>query len=144
MFTRTFLSLSLSLLISDGRSTGENRSTRNITEVVWKVNLNLSLFIASKRGWGKVMFSQVPRPSGGGGVWVSLVPGPFWGAVCLGVGMSGSMSRGRGKYVHQGWNRTPSPDTWDLGYYGIRSTSGRYASFWNAFFLFIAYEWSNL
>ena len=39
----------------------------------------------------------------------------------MGVGMAGM------------WVVTPSPDTWDLGNYGIRSTSGRYASYWNAF-----------
>ena len=126
-----YLPLSLSLLISDGRSTGENRSTRNITEIVWKVNLNLSLVTASKRSWGKVMFSQVPSQERGGR-WVSLVPGPFWGAVCLGY----VKERGRGRYVQEGWNLAPSLDTWDLGYYGIRSISGRYASFWNAFFFY--------
>ena len=99
-----YLPLSLSLLISDGRSTGENRSTRNITEIVWKVNLNLSLFTASKRSWGKVMFSQVPSQERGGR-WVSLVPGPFWGAVCLGV----CQGEGEGQVCPGGLEPHPFP-----------------------------------
>ena len=36
-----------------------------------------------------------------------------------------------------GWLGTHlPPNTWDLGYYGMRSTSGRYASYWNAFLFY--------
>ena len=47
--------------------------------------------------------------------WVSLFPGPFgdgyvWEGVCLGI-------------------RHPPLKTWDLGYNGIRSASGPYASY---------------
>ena len=76
------------------------------------------------------MFSQVPSQERGGGecLWYQVPSGEryVWGYV---------KERGRGRYVQEGWNLTPSLDTWDLGYYGIRSISGRYASFWNAFFL---------
>ena len=55
---------------------------------------------------GKVMFSQayvIPSVHGGG------LPG----GVCI-----------------QGYWADPPPQ---IGYYGVRSTSGRYASYWNAF-----------
>ena len=38
---------------------------------------------------------------------------------------------GRGGCVQGGVY--PSPDIWDLGYYGIESTSRQYAFYWNAF-----------
>ena len=81
----------------------------------------------------KTMFSQVSVHRGsypwshvlcrGGYLWYQ-VPSGGW-VYPEGVGMSG------------GWVLTapPPPDTWDLGYYGIRSTSGRYACYWNAFLL---------
>ena len=86
-------------------------------------------FTARKRSCGKVMFSKVSVCSQGylcshvlfrG--WVSMVPGPFWG--------------GRGLYVQREGVGTPIPNpsvTWHLGCHVIQSTSGRYASYWNAF-----------
>ena len=51
------------------------------------------------------------------------------GWVCPGVGMSKG-------WVYPGMGTHPPPqDTWDLGYYGIRFTSGQCASYWNDFLL---------
>ena len=38
-----------------------------------------------------------------------------------------------GYAIQGGWADSPPPKK--IGYYGIRSTSGRYASYWNAFLL---------
>ena len=94
--------------------------------------------------WGKVIFSQV-----------CLIPSVHGGGVCIqgvciqgglhlrGLHLGGSASRGSasggsasGGSASSGvciWGvgRTP------LGYYGIQSTSGLYASYWNAFLSFI-------
>ena len=76
---------------------------------------------ANEVAGSKVMFSQVSVIlSTGEGGWVSMVPCLF-GGVCVRVGMYGSMSRGR-----------VSPNPLDLGYNGMRSASGQYASYWNA------------
>ena len=124
------------------------------------------LITACQRSCGKVMFSQVftgdgwvslvPCPFWGG--WVSLVPWPFFvrwylwyqdqygglcmsgGWVCLLVGMSRTwiLTPGVG-YVQVGmWLLTPL-HTWDLGYYRIQSTSGWYASYWNAFLFYLMF-----
>ena len=89
----------------------------------------ISIFPPHKQSCGKVMFSQVCLSvhgggadllshilSGGGYIWYQVLPG---GWVCPGGGYS------------------------PPGYYGIRSTSGRYASYWNAF-LFIVKNNSKL
>ena len=45
-----------------------------------------------------------------------------------------------GRYV-QGVGTHPSPNTWDLGYYGILLTSGRYSSYLNSFlYIFTAHK----
>ena len=98
------------------------------------------------------MFSQVSVcPEGGAGYLWYQVPsgGGHTKGVCPGVSMSRGWVCPRGGNVLFGrysppmgvdcmagvWVVTPSPDTdtWDLGNYGIRSTCGRYASYWNAF-----------
>ena len=54
-----------------------------------------------------------------------FLPGKYaWSQVPFGVDVGP-----RGGYP------TPSPWTWDLGYHGIRSASGRYTSYWYAFLL---------
>ena len=75
-----------------------------------------SFITARKSSGGKVMFSQA-----------CVVPsvhrwGVRWQGICIGEGG-----------LHPwGLGRPPPP----IGYYGIRSTSGRYASYWNAFLCF--------
>ena len=67
----------------------------------------------------RVMFSQVfVCPQGGGGVCIQRV--------CIWRGVQGRLLSG------WGWVDPPP-----IGYYGIGSTSGRYASYWNAFLLII-------
>ena len=72
-------------------------------------------FYLPQTKFAKVMFSQVfvcPR----GGVSASGGLHPGGGGVCIG-----------GVCIQGGW---PDPT---MGYYGIRATSGMYASYWNAF-----------
>ena len=76
---------------------------------------------------------------------MKLGEGNNFAGVCLSTGrvfLVPSPFRGRGGYV-QGVDNydsealTPPPHTWDLGYNGIRSASGWYASYWNAFLFYL-------
>ena len=70
------------------------------------------------------------------------------GWVCPGgyvEGKGGGLCQGGGYFplgvdMFVGVGTHPFPDTWDLGYYRIRSTSGRYASYWNAFLFTILWN----
>ena len=80
--------------------------------------------------FAKVMFLQVsvcPR----GGLWQGACA--WWGCVWQGACIAGSLY-GKGAMRGDGggcvWHARPPPR-----YYGIRSMSGRYASYWNAFLL---------
>ena len=63
---------------------------------------------ASRRSWGKVMFSQLSVCSRWR--WVSPVPGPSLGEYVKGVGMSGE-----GGYFQGVGTQPPLPRIWDLG-----------------------------
>ena len=69
-------------------------------------------------------------------VGMSIVMGMSGGWVCPGGGYVQGWVCPRDGYI-QGWVLAPPPpqDTWDLGYYGIRFTSGQCASYWNDFLL---------
>ena len=82
------------------------------------------------RQWscGNVMFSRCLSVNEG----VSLVPCPFWRGW---VGIQGAGIHGRvgiKGWVCPGGGYFLSPDKWDMGYYWIRSTNGRYSSYWNS------------
>ena len=101
--------------------------------------------------WGKVIFSQacvIPSVHWGKGGWLSRMHPPEGicirgglppGEVCrfrggVGVGLHRGRGvpasrRGEGSAASRTAGQTPSPPI-----HGIRSTSGRYASYWNAFF----------
>ena len=72
------------------------------------------------------MFSHILSTGEG---WVSLVPGSFQGS------MPGPRSLLEVDLCPRGGYPTLSLWTWDLGYHGIRSASGRYTSYWYAFLL---------
>ena len=64
-----------------------------------------------------------------GGLRISIHPGE---------GMSRRSGYVRGVLTPSAWvgmsrGRVLTPDTWDLGYYVILMTSGRYSSYWNTF-----------
>ena len=77
--------------------------------------------------WGKVMFLHLCvilfTGEGVASQYASQVTWPGWGLHPGGSASGGSASRG-------GW---ADPPPRYMGYYGIQSTSGRYASYWNAF-----------
>ena len=90
------------------------------------------IFTARNSNCGKVMFSQayvIPSAHGGG------LPG---GRVCLGGLPRGVRIQGAsasGDPHRAGVGQPPPP----IGDYGIRSTSGRYASYWNAFLWYVRF-----
>ena len=91
--------------------------------------------------WGKVIFLHlcVILFTGGGG----LPPGGSLppGGVCIQGGLHPGGGSASGGSVCRGvciWEESASRGGWadpPIGYCGIRSTSGRYASYWNAFLL---------
>ena len=51
---------------------------------------------------------------------------------CLHRGVGGGLHAGRGVRIQGAGDWADPPP---IGYYGVRSTSGRYESYWNAFLL---------
>ena len=102
---------------------------KNMRDVI-VVNLGSSLPPANEV-WGKVMFLHICVilfTEGG------LHPGgryPGESASRMGSASRGESASRRGLHPG-GWADPPAP----IGYYGVRSTSGWYVSYWNAF-LFI-------
>ena len=89
------------------------------------------LISARKRSCGKVMFLQlsVILFTAGG------VPAPPWAGTPLLAGTPPGQVHPLGRYTSPGQVRPPSRYTPLAMHTGIRSTSGRYASYWNAFLL---------
>ena len=80
----------------------------------------LNVFLTARNSsYGKVMFSQM-----------CVIPSVHRG-VCIQSGLhpAGSASMG---ICSGGWAHPPQ-----IGYYRIRSTSGRHASYWNAFLVIL-------
>ena len=96
---------------------------------------------------GRYLWYQVPSKIVGMfvGREVSLVPGPFQeGGYVQGVGTHPWTWRTWGWVLTPPHTWTsgglvptllPRPPIWELGYNGIQSASGQYASYWNAFLL---------
>ena len=114
------------------------------------------LITACKRSCSKVMFSHACVFTGGGGIWSHVPLGRELVGMSKGVGMSEGYFRGGacvgGGYVHrgwyvQGWEGMSMVGEWDIEQRGrggypslatdtsphVRSASGRYASYWDAF-----------
>ena len=93
------------------------------------MSATIMIITARKRSCGKVMFSFCLSKRGRD-LWSHVLSTGISGTRSLLGGMSGGgVCMSRGGYL------APLPDTFDLGYYGIRSTIRRYASYWNVFLL---------
>ena len=94
-------------------------TTKEISDALGEFNTSVNMFFsfsivtARKRSCGKVMCTGFCLSTGGG--YSPHSPG-------------GGFVQGGGYYPTH-----PTPDTWDMVYYGIQVRSGWYASYWNAF-----------